>query len=250
MANTAPPEWLKDFPPIGRKAQAEIAAAFRLRAEDVKSVDDLIASLVSTLRRTRPLANTYFVFSSDNGLHMGEHDMMPGKLTAFDTDTHVPLIIVGPRIPAGSRISAFAENIDLRSTFDALAGTEPKEGVDGRSLAPLLLKAKGTSAPPGWPQGVLVEHMGPIEKGPDQPDMVEPNSGNPPSYIALRTSSALYVQYKDGAREYYNLKRDPYELHNVYVSLPAKVKAALQGEIARLEGCHNTPACSQVRAVS
>jgi N-acetylglucosamine-6-sulfatase len=250
VANTAPPEWLKDFPPIGRNAQAEIAAAFRLRAQDVKSVDDLIASLVSTLRRTRALANTYFVFSSDNGLHMGEHDMMPGKLTAFDTDTHVPLIIVGPRIPAGSRVSAFAENIDLRSTFDALAGTEPKEGVDGRSLAPLLFKAKGTGAPPGWPQGVLVEHMGPIEKGPDQPDMVEPNSGNPPSYIALRTSSALYVQYKDGAREYYNLKKDPYELRNVYVSLPPKVKAALQKEIARLERCHNTPACSQVTAVS
>lgn len=39
--------------------------------------------------------------------------------------------------------------------------------------------------------------------------MVEPNSGDPPSYIALRTRSALYVQYKGGAREYYNLKKDP-----------------------------------------
>jgi N-acetylglucosamine-6-sulfatase len=248
-ANTAAPEWLKDFPPLGLKAQAEIASAFRLRAQDVKSVDDLIANLVSTLRRTGALSHTYFVFSSDNGLHMGEHDMMPGKLTAFDTDVRVPLIVVGPRITAGSRISGFAENIDLRSTFDALAGTEPKEGVDGRSLTPLLFKAKGTSAPPGWPQGALIEHMGPIEAGPDQPDKVEPNSGNPPSYIALRTSSALYVQYKDGAHEYYNLTKDPSELHNVYASLPAKVQAALEKEVARLEGCHDAFACSQVAAV-
>ena len=40
--------------------------------------------------------NTYFVFSSDNGYHMGEYRLMPGKMTAFDTDIHVPLIVTGP----------------------------------------------------------------------------------------------------------------------------------------------------------
>jgi hypothetical protein len=90
--------------------------------------------------------------------------------------------------------------------------------------------------------------MGPVENVVDEPDAAEPNSGNPPSYVAIRTSSALYVQYKDGARECYNLKRDPYELHNVYVSLSPKVKSALQKQVVKLEGCHYTPACSQVMA--
>ena len=45
--------------------------------------------------------NTYLVFSSDNGLHMGEYRLMPGKMTAFDTDIQVPLIVDGPGVPAG-----------------------------------------------------------------------------------------------------------------------------------------------------
>ena len=125
VANTARPDWLKDIPPLGPQQQAYIAEVFRLRAQQVKSVDNLIGGLVSKLRATGALSSTYFVFSSDNGLHMGEHDMVPGKLTAFDTDIHMPLIVVGPRVPAGAHISAFTENIDLRSTFDALASTKP-----------------------------------------------------------------------------------------------------------------------------
>ena len=249
VANTNAPEWLRAFPPLGPRARAAIAATYRLRAQDVKSVDDMIGSLVSTLRRTGTLSNTYFVFSSDNGLHMGEHDMMPGKLTAFDTDTHVPLVVVGPRVTAGSRVTAFSENIDLRPTFDALAGTHPSGRVDGRSLAPLLLGAHPSAVPAGWRQGVLIEHMGPVENAVDEPDAPEPNSGNPPSYVALRTVGALYVQYTGGGHEYYNLARDPYELHNVYPSLASKLKAQLSREVARLEACHKKPACSQVAAV-
>jgi N-acetylglucosamine-6-sulfatase len=250
VANTAAPEWLKDIPPLDAKAQAEIRTDFRLRAQDVKSVDDLIGNLESALRSAGVLSNTYFVFSSDNGLHLGEHDLRPGKLTAFDTDIHVPLIVVGPHVAPGSHISAFSENIDLRSTFDALAGTRPSQGVDGRSLAPLLLRSPGTPAvPAGWPQGVLVEHMGPVENLPDEPDLPEPNSGNPPSYKALRFSNALYVEYTTGEHEYYNLDKDPYEIHNVYASLSASVRAQLHDEVARLESCHDQTVCSQVKAV-
>ena len=47
--------------------------------------------------------NTYFVFSSDNGLHMGEHRLKTGKMTAFDTDINVPLVIDGPGISPAPR---------------------------------------------------------------------------------------------------------------------------------------------------
>ena len=46
-------------------------------------------------------SDTYLVFSSDNGLHTGEYRLMPGKLTAFDTDIRVPLIVTGPGVPSG-----------------------------------------------------------------------------------------------------------------------------------------------------
>ena len=48
----------------------------------VQSVDRMIAALQRTLRATHQEHNTYIVFSSDNGLHLGEHRLLAGKLTA------------------------------------------------------------------------------------------------------------------------------------------------------------------------
>ena len=246
-AVTNPPNWLEGQPKLSARDEASIDVAFRKRAQSVRAVDDLIGSLVATLRTTGTLSNTYFVFSSDNGLHMGDYRLMPGKLTTFDTDIHVPLIVVGPRVPAGRRVAAMAENIDLRSTFDALAGTKPAKPVDGRTLTPLLFGPGGT--PAGWRQGVLVEHLGPVVDEPGDPDAPDVRSGNPSSYEALRLTDALYVENQRGPREYYDLRRDPYELHNVYGSLAPSVKARLHTALVTVVACHDRPACSKIPAV-
>ena len=70
----------------------------------MKSVDDMVGALVATLRSVGALSNTYLVFSSDNGYHMGEHRLAPGKLTAFDTDIRCPWSSSG-RGPPGLRIA-------------------------------------------------------------------------------------------------------------------------------------------------
>ena len=67
--------------------------------------------------------DTYIVFSSDNGLHTGEYRLTPGKLTAFDTDIHVPLVVTGPGVPAGTSNNAMTENVDLAETFAQMGGT-------------------------------------------------------------------------------------------------------------------------------
>ena len=55
---------------------------------------------IDTLRQTGQLANTYFVFSSDNGFHLGQFRMPAGKETPYDTDIRVPLVVRGPGVPA------------------------------------------------------------------------------------------------------------------------------------------------------
>jgi hypothetical protein len=40
-------------------------------------------------------------------------------------------------------------------------------------------------------------------------------SGGPPPYIAVETKRYLYVEYRRGWRELYDLRRDPWELDNV-----------------------------------
>lgn len=59
-----------------------------------QSVDDLIGRVRAELEAAGVADNTYLVFSSDNGFHLGEHALRAGKLTAYDHDIRVPLIVV------------------------------------------------------------------------------------------------------------------------------------------------------------
>ncbi|HVU72543.1 MAG TPA: sulfatase [Mycobacteriales bacterium] len=246
-ATTDPPSWLRGMPVLDRGRLRSMAGTFRQRAQDVHGVDDMIGSLVDTLKSNGEWDNTYFVFSSDNGYHIGEHRLSGGKLTAFDTDINVPLVIVGPHIRAGTTVDRLAENIDLRPTFDDWAGTRPQQAIDGRTLTPLLAPTAGAEIA-GWPRSVLVEHHGPDldPLPPTDPDHViesDPNSSNPPSYEAMRTDDGLYVEYLDGEREYYDTDSDPYEIDNIWSRLRPALQRQLHVELTRLEACTNQPDC-------
>jgi arylsulfatase A-like enzyme len=213
-----------------------------MRVQSDKAIDDMIGAVRAELKRLGLDANTYVVFSSDNGYHMGEYSLRPGKMSAFDTDIRVPLIVVGPGVVAGRSIGEIAENIDLCPTFTELAGAPTPPTADGHSLVALLREG---AAPAGqWRRIALIEHHHP---GPDKtdPDLPEPKSGNPPSYEAIRTPDAMYVEYSDTANEvgFYDLKTDPLELHNIAASLPPgqleKWHAALQANAA----CRGAQAC-------
>lgn len=240
---TQAPMWLRWRPPLDRAQVAQIDQAYRLRAESVQSVDDMIGSVERTLAADGVSRDTYIIFSSDNGLHMGQYRLEPGKLTAFTSDIRVPLTVVGPGVPAHRTTTRFAENIDLAPTFAALGGTSIRS--DGKSLVRILHGRR----PRRWPNAALVEHRGPLRL-PGDPDYQGPGSGNPNSYEAMRTSRFLYVEYKDGEREYYNLKTDPFELHNVAGRLTLSRLLALHRSLKAMERCHNRAACRRAMRVT
>ncbi len=231
-ANTNPPAWLAGRPPLNQTEISNLNQRFRKRAQSVEAVDDMIARLRATLRQNGVADNTYLVFSSDNGYHMGDHRLMQGKMTAFDTDIGVPLIVVGPDVPAGKTVDRITENVDLRSTFSQLAGASVPNDVDGHSLVPLLRGASGTN----WRTAALVEHHGP-DTAKSDPDYQAAKSGNPTTYEAIRKQNEVYVEYTNGDREYYNIMKDPYELHNTYQRLNAVKKARLHQTLSKLETC-------------
>jgi arylsulfatase A-like enzyme len=202
----------------------------------VQAVDKMLGQVEDELRAAHQLDNTYIVFSSDNGYHMGEHRLRPGKLTAFDTDIKVPLVVTGPGVPAGTTVDRIVENIDLRPTFDELAGRSSGPAVEGRSLVPFL---RG-QAPTDWRTAALVEHHGPVLARTDEPDRGVPFSGNPPSYEAMRTAGSLYVEYVDGAREYYDLGADPEELTNMAGGLSPQQSASLHTALTAMASCTGT----------
>ena len=235
------PSWLRGHPLLTPDQIAQIDAGYRLRAQSVEAVDDLIAKLEQTLKRNGVADNTYIFFSSDNGLHMGDHRLMPGKLTAFETDIHVPLIVSGPGVVAGQNVARVTENVDLYPTFVRLgrAGTSPL--VDGKSLVPLL---RGLPVP-AWRDAALVEHHGPDFGAAAGPDAAQPGSGNPSTYEALRLPHSIYVEYANGEREYYDLHSDPYELTNTYPELSPLRVNALHAQLASLESCRGAATCQQ-----
>jgi N-acetylglucosamine-6-sulfatase len=241
--NTGAPAWLARRKPLAARNLAKIDDVFRRRAQAVEGIDALLVSLERRLAADGVASNTYVIFSSDNGLHLGQHRLLPGKMTAFDTDIRVPLVVVGPGVPAGKRVAALSENIDLYPTFLGIAGLTARPAVDGHSLVPLLTRAPG---PRVWRTAALVEHHGPAV-GPGDPD-VGPGIANPPSYEAVRLTSArfrnaVYVEYVTGEREFYNLVRDPYERANTYAGLPAATQTQLHALLARLVRCHGARAC-------
>ncbi|MHB8235185.1 MAG: sulfatase family protein [Solirubrobacteraceae bacterium] len=232
------PAWLASFAPLGTEQISQIDAKFRRRAQAVQAVDRMIGQIQARLAADGVARDTYIVFSSDNGLHMGEHRLRPGKLTAFDTDIKVPLLVTGPGVPAGRTIDQLSQNVDLCPSFEQLAGAAIPPSVDGHSLVTLMQGER----PAQWRKEILVEHHGRVYRHND-PDLPVSGSGNPPSYEALRSSTALYVEYATGEREYYDLRRDPFELDNLASSLSPGHERQLHRALARIEACHGQRAC-------
>ena len=121
------------------------------------------------------------------------------------------------------------ENVDLAETFAQMGGTT-MEASDGHSLLGLV----HGEVPGGWRDAILVEHHGP-KPNPDDPDEQNRSSGNPPSYEAMRTPGFLYVEYRDGGREFYDLRSDPDELDNLAGSLSTADLTTLHADLERLK---------------
>ncbi len=59
----------------------------------------------------------------------------------------------------------------------------------------------------------------------------------------MRTSAFLFVEYTDGEREFYDLRTDPFELHNLAGKLTAVQRRLLHAELSRLKRCHGSRRC-------
>ena len=231
-----PPRWLARHLPLRRAQIRTINRVFRRRVQAVQAVDRLVGQIETALTADGLADDTYLVFSSDNGLHTGQYRLMPGKLTAFDSDIRVPLIVDGPGVAAGARTSAISENIDLAETFATLGGTTVSG--DGHSLTSLFSGA----APVEWRTAAVIEHHGPGLRGSD-PDFQKRASGKPPTYEAMRNAWFLYVEYADGEREFYDLRTDPFELDNLADRLTGPTLTQLHQALLAMKGCHGEESC-------
>lgn len=212
------PDRIRRLPKLTTAQINTIDVLYRKQMLSLQAVDETVAALVKALQETGTLANTYIVFTSDNGFHMGQHRLEPGKYTPYETDVHVPLLVRGPGVAAGSRASALAVSVDLAPTLAELAGARLPGAPDGRSLVPLL---RGQT-PEDWRRMVLLEQFAFPSAPPRANETLEPPdpqderaTANYLAHVGLRTADFKVVAYENGEREVYDLRSDPDELVNL-----------------------------------
>jgi len=230
--DAAAPAWMDAAAPLGPRDGERADLFYRERVLATKAVDDLLGAVRAALASAGLADTTYVLFLSDNGLHLGEYSLRQGKMTPFDIDARVPLVVAGPGVAAGTRSEALATTVDLFPTLAALAGLALPETLDGASLVPLL---DGAPPPAGWRRQVAIEHRahGPRADDPDLGPPDGPRAVMPSGYLALRLATALYVEYETGERAFYDLDRDPDALVNVAAALsPARARALAEAAAA------------------
>ncbi|MCR4338547.1 MAG: sulfatase [Gemmatimonadaceae bacterium] len=205
---------------------------YRLRLRSLQSVDDLVDSIVTALRSTGGLENSYIIYTSDNGFHMGEHRLAQGKNTPYEMDIRVPFVVRGPGVPAGRHEPALVLNNDLAPTFADIAGARAPGYVDGRSFLSLLSASRSA-----WSRtAFLISRRGGREAQQEPGDGDDMRSAN--SFNAIRTARYTYVEYGNGALELYDLSADPDQLANLAgVRGNSEIIGRLSRQLATLARC-------------
>jgi arylsulfatase A-like enzyme len=255
------PDWVRDNPPLTLEQKKYMEELYRRRLQSMLAVDDLIGDLVGALQASGELDNTYIVFTSDNGFHLGQHRLGAGKWTPYEEDIRVPLIVRGPGVPEGETLHHMVLNNDLAPTIADLSGAEKPFFVDGRSLVPLL--TDDPTPPRDWRQRFVIESVAERSGVPQPPFITESTvapllTGDPlpgdwrrtsaasaqsseewgrPWLKALRTNNYLYVDYKTGEHELYDLRKDPHELNNMYATAPPELTRRLEAQLDALRQC-------------
>ena len=220
--------------PLQLGAMDRIAEHSRERQRSLLAVDDAVEAIVDALREEGELDDTYILFTSDNGYMQGEHDVPSGKMLPYDPSTRVPLLIRGPGIPHGDVSGELVGNIDLAPTILEAAGARAGKPVDGRSLLRFARHPRLSTRRP------FLHETGGLRFIPvrDQDQDGTPAVRRILSYRAVRTERWLYIEYRGGARELYDLARDPSELHSHYPDPRyARVRRVLRALLHRLERC-------------
>lgn len=215
------PAYYQNLPLMDQRTLDRLDQLYASRQATLQAVDELVEALVRRLDERGLLANTYVFFSSDNGFMLGQHRFPNGKDTPYEESIHVPLMVRGPGVPRGLARGELVSNVDLPVTFAELAGASAPATVEGRSIAGLLREG----APAGAARSeVLLEHWA------DDADAV-------PSYAGLRTPEYSYVEYENGAIEFYDLRDDPGQEENLASKADPAVLASLARRLQALRNC-------------
>jgi arylsulfatase A-like enzyme len=194
----------------------------------LRQADDIVGRVIAQLNSQNELQNTIIVFLSDNGFLFRAHQLY-GKRLPYTESVKVPAMIRwSGHIPAGSVWKRPVTNVDLAPTLLNAAGVAPSPATlfDGRNIFDDAMHR----------HEVLLEQW--LEPG-------HRTEAWQPTWASLRSPTWQYIEYYDASgavafREYYNLTRDPWELHSTIATTQGQGSpriAALHQQLAAARTC-------------
>ncbi len=159
---------------------------------EIAYVDEQIGKIIKSLDAVRN--RTIILITADHGEGLGDHDELGHGLFLYDSTIQIPFVMAGPSITSGKEILQQVQLIDVAPTLLELAGSEKPQGLDGRSLVPML---SGKSL--GEVPAILETHY-PLGIG----------------WSPLHSARTTEWKVIDAPQpEVYNLKADPHEKTNI-----------------------------------
>lgn len=191
-------QWMVDHRQWKKAVQAYLAS--------IAFVDAQVGKVLAALDDSPFADNTIVVLWSDHGFHLGTKERW-GKRSLWEDSTRVVLMASGPGISPRQVCEKPVGLIDLYPTLIDLCNLTDREGLEGRSLSPLLSDSEAH-----WPWPTLTtfgQHN-----------------------HAIRTDQWRYVCYADGSEELYDHRVDPEEFRNLageseYLEVIAELRDSL-----------------------
>ncbi|MCR8635828.1 sulfatase [Paenibacillus radicis (ex Xue et al. 2023)] len=202
----------------GLDAVGRTKAAYQKYLKDylrvVKGIDDNVGRLLDYLDKEGLAENTIVIYTSDQGMFLGEHDYID-KRWIFEESLQMPMLIKYPQeIKPGSIVEDIVTNVDFAPTLLDYAGLDAAANMQGRSFRKVI---EGQT-PDDWPNKVYYRYW-----------MHMAHHDNPAHYgirtkeykliffygLPLDASDAL-PEPTPASWELYDLRNDREELANVY----------------------------------
>jgi arylsulfatase A-like enzyme len=169
----------------------------------IYTLDENIGRLLSHLEKESILDDTLIIYTSDNGMFIGEHGWYDKRLM-YEESIRIPFVARYPKeIPSGTVSDAISLNLDFAETFLDYAQVEIPSDMQGQSLRYVL----NGKTPANWRDSMLYAYYESREQYIEECKQ-----------YGIRTNRYKLICYPNG-RELFDLQNDADELVNLYDDL-------------------------------